>query len=128
MPRGRRDENERMIIETLEAAGCSVLQLEADVTGTPDLLVGVPLWRSMSQPNGWTILPDGWDTLPGVNLLLEIKQEGKRLRAGQTKFAEKWQGLKPIMVRTPEEALAAIGRKVERIDRLARNVAQAGAK
>ena len=112
MPRGRRDENERMIIEALVDAGCSVLQLTADVKeGTPDLLVGV------SPPQRWP-----------VNYLLEVKGEGKRLRPGQARFNEAWQGLKPIMVRTPEEALAAIGRKVERIDRLARNVAQAGVK
>ena len=116
MPRGRRDDTERAIIEALEAAGCSVLQLEdPDDEGVSDLLVGVP--------GGQTVL--GGIPFPGVPVLMEVKSARGRLRPGQEEFAARWPTWIPV-VRSPEEALAVLGLTAKRIPRAARNVAQAG--
>jgi len=94
-----RDANERDIVRALRAAGATVQQLDA--TGVPDLLVG---WR-------------------GETLLLEVKPEhgkaerhGKRtatgLRGTQELWWASWRGRPPVVVTTPEEALAVLGRSL----------------
>lgn len=97
-----RDSNEPDIVAALEAAGASVTRLSAE--GVPDLLVG---YR-------------------GASHLLEVKHlsatgktvrrtsQGKRPDAeGRTKaqadWWAAWRGSPPVIVRTPAEALAAIG-------------------
>lgn len=89
----KRDANEAPIVEALRAAGASVERLSGP--DLPDLLVG---WQ-------------------GANVLLEVKREaGKRggtsnrkLLPGQVAWRDAWRGRPPVIVRTPEEALAAIG-------------------
>lgn len=103
----RRDNNEVQIVAALTAAGASVTHLSAP--GVPDLLVG---YR-------------------GATLLLEVKTElgpqggrrgggASRPSAGgdgtysrdQLAWRAAWRGAPPVTVRTPAEALAAIGVEV----------------
>lgn len=81
----KRDGNEGPIVAALEAAGATVRRLSEP--GVPDLIVG----------------------LDGVNYLLEVKNKGGVLTEAEDIFFNIWQGQKAI-VRTPEEALRAIGR------------------
>jgi hypothetical protein len=90
-----RDANERDIVTALRCFGASVQQLDAK--GCPDLLVGYE----------------------GVTLLMEVKPEhgkaerhSKRtasgLRETQEAWWATWRGLRPVVVTTAEEAIAAI--------------------
>lgn len=97
----KRDANEREIIDALESAGAAVAQLSGE--GIPDLLV--------SYRNDLT--------------LLEVKDRGKPTRVAhrrnrdgtmspalmpaQVVWWKRWNGKPPVIVCTPEEALAAIG-------------------
>ena len=82
--KAKRDDNEREIVDVLTGIGATVQRLSmADV---PDLLVG----------------------FRGENFLLEVKMPKKKLRPGQFAFFDDWQG-QCIVVRSPEEALQAIG-------------------
>lgn len=95
-----RDSNEKAIVDALVAAGASVTRLNE--TGVPDLLVG----------------------FRGATFLLEVKRplgpRGGRHHHGhdgdvgdmtdhQVKWWSKWKGVGPAIVRSPVEALAAIG-------------------
>jgi hypothetical protein len=75
----------------LEKHGASVEYFKARTGrgngGRPDLLVGAY----------------------GTNFLLEVKSDSGELSEEQVLFAANWQGLKPITVRTLEEALIAVG-------------------
>lgn len=81
------------MVDALERVGATVERLSAK--DAPDLLVG----------------------FRGVNTLLEVKQPaGKRggtshrdLLPGQAEWHAAWRGAAPVVVRTAEEALAAIG-------------------
>lgn len=100
----RRDENEPAIADALRAAGATVVYRNGK--GEPDLDVG----------------------FRGENYKLEVKlplgpRGGKRgggstrpgqggdgtLTADQIKWWAAWRGRPPVIVRTPEEALRAIG-------------------
>lgn len=96
----RRDTNEPEIVNALVAAGAVVTRLDGD--GVPDLLVG----------------------FRGRSFLLEVKlplgprggvhhhgTEGSRgdLTPAQVKWWDAWSGEPAIVVRSPAEALAAIG-------------------
>ena len=94
---GRRDANEPEIVEALQRAGATVEPLPTG-SGVPDLLVG----------------------FRGLNLLLEVKllpEKGKvyashaKLNPKQELWHSTWKGQKCI-VRTPQEALRAIGFEV----------------
>ena len=77
------DVNQTEIKEALEDAGCDVEHIRTPV----DLAVGVQ----------------------GKTFLLEVKRpKGGRKTPAQIKFFEKWRGHVAI-VKTPEEALAAVG-------------------
>lgn len=80
----KRDANEREIIEALLLAGATVRQLNEHAV--PDLIVGYQ----------------------GRNFLLEVKTPAGKLNDDQFAFFEDWNG-QVEMVRTPEEALKAIG-------------------
>lgn len=79
----RIDENQRIIIEALRAAGRSVLPLHTQGKGCPDLLVGYD----------------------GQNYLFECKVEKGELNENQIKFFTSWNGHCDV-VRSVEEALA----------------------
>lgn len=88
------DENQRAIVIALRQAGASVEFLSAVGRGVPDLLVGHRLQTH----------------------LLEVKDGGKsasrrQLTADQRYWHLWWTGRPPVVVLTPEEALAAIGVK-----------------
>ena len=89
----KRDKNEAAICLALEQVGATVERLSgADL---PDLLVG----------------------FRGVNVLMEVKQPAgakggtshRELLPGQAAWHATWRGAPVAVVRTPAEALAAIG-------------------
>jgi hypothetical protein len=99
----RRDDNEGPIVEALRAAGASVTVIGMG-DGVPDLLVG----------------------MAGRTYLLEVKhapgprggthRSGNKSKGGdgvltgdQVAWWAAWRGAPPVIVRTPAEALAAIG-------------------
>ena len=95
----KRDANEAAIVEALRAAGATVERLSGP--DLPDLLVG---WQ-------------------GANVLLEVKDPAQAKKAyrgkpgagrqemsdGQVAWRDAWRGRPPVIVRTPAEALVAIG-------------------
>ncbi len=85
--KGAADANQSAIVRALRQCGASVVDLHAVGGGVSDLLVGHR----------------------GVNYLLEVKVETGMLRESQTRFIAEWRGLGPKVVRTPAEALQAIG-------------------
>ena len=100
----RRDQNEDAIVAALEAAGASVTRIGAE--GVPDLLCGyagatyllevkAPLGaRGGVHSNSHSLKSRGGD---GVRT------------AAQVAWWAAWRGAPPVIVRTPAEALAAIG-------------------
>ena len=87
--RSYQDKNAGEIVSVLRAAGCYVrfVEFSHGIKGCPDLLVG---------HNGHTVL-------------LEVKGPRGRLSDEQEKLHQEWRGGLIATVRTPEEALAAIG-------------------
>ncbi len=77
----KRDSNEKSIVDTLKAAGCSVVRLN-----WVDLIVGKA----------------------GKTYLMEVKTESGKLNARQKLIFASWQGSPIHIVRTIEEALAVI--------------------
>jgi len=84
--RGVKDANHDEIVSILLDAGCSVLEAHETRYGCPDIFVGYKM----------------------DNYCLEIKTKKGRLTKAQKKFQDGWRGHYAI-VRTPEEALKAIG-------------------
>jgi hypothetical protein len=88
----RRDKSEPGIVRALTALGCSVQPLVGK--GVPDLLVGCR----------------------GVNILLEVKSppgpnggvSGRVLNEDQRHWHATWLGAKPYVVRTTDDAIAAV--------------------
>ena len=76
------DGNQKDIIDALQSVGCRVYYIKQPV----DLLVG----------------------FRGKNYLLEVKQSKAKTTPAQDRFFESWTGQHKI-VRTPEEALKAVG-------------------
>lgn len=86
----KRDLAEPAIVAALKAAGATVVKLSD--RGIPDLLVGY------ADGNGQQ-----------VNTLMEVKTGNASLTDDEKWFFETWRGAAHI-VRTPEEALAIIGK------------------
>jgi hypothetical protein len=93
----KRDANEPEIVSALRAVGATVTMLSAE--GVPDLLVGY-----LSE-----------------TYLLEVKAPrgpkggtGGALTYEQVDWWGSWEGRPPVIVRTVDEALAAIGAMTER--------------
>lgn len=80
------DHNQPLIVETLRKAGATVQHLHAVGHGCPDIAAGYN----------------------GVTYLIEIKSERGKLTKDEQAWHAAWAGQVAI-VRTPEEALAAIG-------------------
>lgn len=86
----KRDTNEPEIVETLTRAGCTVQRLSKK--GCPDLLVGFVDERGKKRI-----------------LLMEVKHKKGRRTPQQIEFALWWNGTEPVVVRSIEDALRAIG-------------------
>jgi hypothetical protein len=102
----RRDDNEVEIVRALEAAGASVTYLSAE--GCPDLLVGYAgrtVLLEVKQPLG----PKGGNVGRGRGASRVSAGGDGTLSADQLAWWQAWKGSPPVIVRTPEEALAAIG-------------------
>lgn len=84
----QQDRNAVEIVSALRAAGCTVrfIEFQHQQAGCPDLLVG----------------------RAGQMWLLEVKVKGGRLSDAQKRFAAEWQGPPIAVVRTIDEALAAV--------------------
>ena len=84
----RVDGSHSLIVDTLRNVGCSVQSLAQVGDGAPDLLVG----------------------RAGRNYLLEVKTVARasQLNETQAQWHRLWRG-KVCVVRTPEEALVAVG-------------------
>jgi hypothetical protein len=78
----KRDQAEQEIVDTLKACGWSVQSLSAK--DCPDLLCGKH----------------------GLNLLCEVKTGTRKLRPGQVKWHAAWNGSKPYVLRSIDDALA----------------------
>lgn len=92
MRRARRvDGNQAEIVSALRDAGCFVEVLSDVGRGVPDLLVG----RN------------------GKCLLLEVKMPGEKLTPDQVTWHRAWKGPSVAVVRSPREALEAMGFHVE---------------
>lgn len=104
----KRDASEPDIVRALESVGATVERLSA--AGLPDLLVG---WRGRM----WLLevklpLTARGAVQPGHNL--NSKGGQGDMTADQVAWWRAWRGPTPIVVRTPDEALAAIGAVVTR--------------
>lgn len=80
----RRDKTEQAIMEALQSAGYSVIQISE--AGKPDLLV-------CKNGKAW---------------LVECKSKGGKLTPAQEKFIASWQGCPVIVAKTIEEVLSGI--------------------
>ena len=85
------DANHGAIAHALRQCGASVVDLRAVGAGVPDLLVG---YR-------------------GASWLLEVKTDAGKLRESQDVFAATWRGGPVVVVRSPAEALVAIGVRID---------------
>lgn len=84
----RVDENHAEIVAALRKHGCKVVDLSGVGKGTPDILVWIPAW------NRW--------------VMIEIKREGGQLNERQRKWHEEYRGSLVFVVRSAEEAIAAV--------------------
>lgn len=85
----KQDANANAIVSALRAAGCVVrfIDCPVGVGGIPDVLVG----------------------FRGATYLLELKVKGGRLNPKQRAFHGNWNGGPLAVVRSVDEALAAVG-------------------
>ncbi len=99
----RRDEAEPPIVDALEAVGASVQRLA--VKGVPDLLVG---WRGRMWLLEVKLPLTARGALPRGR---SLKHKGGHddMTADQVAWWAAWRGPAPVIVRTVDEALAAIG-------------------
>lgn len=98
-----RDVSEPEIVRVLEAAGATVSKLNG--TGVPDLLVGY---------QGKTFLLEVKRATPGGGgASMPVNGGDGTLTAAQLKWWERWKGDPPKLVRTPDEALVALGVWIE---------------
>ena len=88
----KRDKNEPEIMQALKAVQCTVQQLSDE--GVPDLLVG------FTDPQ----------TGQRSMILMEVKDGYNKLTPPQAEWHLWWGGTCPVIVRSIEDALRAIGR------------------
>lgn len=84
----KRDRLEPAVIKALEYFGASVTKVS--MAGVPDLLVG---FREKTY-------------------LIEVKSDAGKLTPAQVEWHANWKGAAPIIVRSVEEAMQAIGLEV----------------
>lgn len=96
----RRDANEAEIVRALELAGATVTRLDGE--GVPDLLVGFQGKSKLLEVK----LPHG--PRGGVHHHGKVGSDGDMTPA-QVRWWGAWRGEAAVVVRSAEEALAAIG-------------------
>ena len=84
----RVDANHVEIVNAIRATGCAVLDLSAVGGGVPDLLV---------------------QCRDGSLILIEVKVDKGKLNKRQQAWHDAWRGTRPLIIRSVDEALAAIG-------------------
>jgi hypothetical protein len=89
----KRDQSERLVIETLKQLGWSVLQVS--VKDGPDLFAARSIYRQNSRGG-----PIGSRTVA-----IECKTGKKKLKPGQEDFRSKWQG-EYVVLRNVDDVLA----------------------
>jgi hypothetical protein len=95
----RRDQSEKLIVETLRQLGWSVLQVS--VKDGPDLFAAKRerVFEAM-PPKGW-----GWQYR---TVAIECKTGKKKLKPGQERFRETWAG-EYVVLRSVEDVIALNG-------------------
>ena len=91
------DKGHPEIVDALRAVGATVQSLAAVGVGCPDLLVGYAgrvVLMEVKSPKG----PDGG-----------CSEDGQKLQPSQVKWAKWWKGPAPLVVRSVDDALAALG-------------------
>jgi Holliday junction resolvase len=86
MRKARVDVNQNEIVLALRQIGCTVILLHKVGSGVPDLLVG----------------------FRGITYLLEVKQAKGKTNLLQEQWYAQWNGRAPNVVRTIDEAIAAV--------------------
>ena len=84
----RVDSNHGEIVEALVGHGCKIIDLSGVGKGVPDIMVWIPLW--------------------GRWVLIEIKSSRGKLNERQRKWHEEFKNCMVFVVRSAEEALAAV--------------------
>lgn len=103
----QRDANEPQIVTALKDVGATVAKL--DGKGLPDLLVGYKGDTFLMEVKGITKTGKTKRTRAGQSLSSEAPTDARGLLDSQQKWWAAWTGKPPVVVRTPEEALRAIG-------------------
>lgn len=99
------DANQKEIVAALRRAGCTVELLHTVGRGCPDLLVGShgQNWLMETKTvKAQTVFGDG------------VKGTHAATAARQKAWTQAWRGAPPLMVRTADEALSALGLLRER--------------
>src|SRR5947208_3539339 len=99
-----RDANEREIVEALVNIGASVTRLNE--TGVPDLLVGyqgTTYLLEVKRPRG----PRGGVT---SSTTAKKRADSGEMTEAQERWWARWNGGRPVVVRTPEDALQAVSK------------------
>ena len=89
--RGRRDANQREIVNTYLALGCSVTDTGSIGNGFPDLCIG--LW--------------------GLDCLVEVKTKGGKMKSSQETFKREWRGRPVRIIRSMEDAINHVQEIIE---------------
>ena len=109
----RKDGNQDIIIEALEAGGANIVRLHQLGHGVPDILVGLPSLTIVGGVSQKLIellkSIDGLVVFHGANLLMEIKMPGGKLTDDEDEFFKNHRG-QCVVVYSAEEALDLIGR------------------
>lgn len=104
----QRDKNEKEIVDALHSVGASVTRLNEK--GVPDLLVGFIRPIVSVESN-----------LLGITKLMEVKRplgpkgggSHSTLTDDQQTWWNEWKGDRPVVVRTIEDALRALGLRID---------------
>lgn len=86
MRKAKVDINQSEIVQALRQIGCTVILLHTVGSGVPDLLVG----------------------FRGVTYLIEVKQAKGKTNLLQNQWHAQWNGRTPNVVRSIDEAIAAV--------------------
>jgi Holliday junction resolvase len=105
----QRDKAEKAIVEALRAAGASVHLLDDDRrSGLPDLLVGYKGRTMLLEVKNPADRSNPYRVKSGE--VRETTRIATDLSDGQERWHRAWRGQRPVVVRTPAEALVELER------------------